>query len=248
MPSSIDNRARLVFLFLRSWFSSRHLNSAADNTLSTFSWSLMIIHALQNTQPPLLNKKAIQEAWPKQANKTSSASSSSSTATSSSTNSVWTTSNRQTVTELIYHFFQFYSEYDARIPIQITDQDQIEIKTSSASSSSSSRRSNPSNDSMFLAPCLRLVDPISPNENTARSMQSHHWQRVRREIKRAKVILQQQFTTNTNKNSNQNSNSSSSSSFNMILSQLLAPLVSNSILREQSYQFPYWKQVHILFS
>uniref|UniRef100_A0A3B0MX83 Nucleotidyltransferase domain containing protein, putative n=1 Tax=Theileria annulata TaxID=5874 RepID=A0A3B0MX83_THEAN len=51
---SFEPRVRDLVLFLKLWARNRNINNRSEGTLSSFAISLMLIHFLQNCNPPLL--------------------------------------------------------------------------------------------------------------------------------------------------------------------------------------------------
>ncbi|OQS03776.1 hypothetical protein THRCLA_21068 [Thraustotheca clavata] len=49
-----DPRVRILAYFIKAWVKSREMNNAAQGTLSSYGYLLMLIHYLQRTNPPVL--------------------------------------------------------------------------------------------------------------------------------------------------------------------------------------------------
>ncbi|KAF0719546.1 Aste57867_960 [Aphanomyces stellatus] len=49
-----DPRVRLLAYLLKHWVKQRNINNAADGTLSSYGYILMLLHYLQRTEPPVI--------------------------------------------------------------------------------------------------------------------------------------------------------------------------------------------------
>ncbi|OQR99483.1 hypothetical protein ACHHYP_06019 [Achlya hypogyna] len=49
-----DPRVRILAYFIKAWVKAREMNNAAQGTLSSYGYLLMLIHYLQRTSPPVL--------------------------------------------------------------------------------------------------------------------------------------------------------------------------------------------------
>ena len=94
---------RELCLMVKHWARKRKLNSPRDNTLSSYTWTLLVIHFLQRRQPallPMIDTPTLQAANLKkfeQKKKTA----------------VGGTVNRPTsAAKLLYEFFSFFAELD----------------------------------------------------------------------------------------------------------------------------------------
>jgi len=205
----MDDRVRSLYFLIRRWSHARCIHDAAQHTLSTFSWTIMLLHAMQHIQPPVLPilhvkqaiDAALKQATPSSPSSSCSSSSSYAAATLAAA-SKWHSSNAQSIPQLLYHFFHFYAPYETNAATRISIVKRFDDTADGSNSSAAATPIHPSSSfaragvrtAVSFSPMqstFMLEDPITPDENPARSLEhTQHWHRIRRECQRAAWIMQ----------------------------------------------------------
>ena len=162
---------RELCLLVKHWARKRKLNSPRDNTLSSYTWTLLVIHFLQRRQPallPMIDTPTLQAANLKkfeQKKKTA----------------VGGTVNRPTsAAKLLYEFFSFFAELDpatyGTISIRVGHLMQRGQRLMCAR--------------MLASPgMLSVEDPVCPEEDLGRVLKPHTQELILRELRRAHQLL-----------------------------------------------------------
>ena len=159
---------RELCLLVKHWARKRKLNSPRENTLSSYTWTLLVIHFLQKRQPALL--PMIANANLKTFTKKKKA-------------AIGGTGTNQptSAAKLLYEFFSFFAELDP------ATYGTISIRVGQIVMHPSQRLMCAR---MLASPgMLSVEDPVCPEEDLGRVLKPHTQALILRELRRAHQLL-----------------------------------------------------------